>query len=320
MNQAYVIGADIGGTNTALALVDARGNILCRNTIKTAAYATAADYADAFCICIQKMIDAKDLSGRLRGIGIGAPTANYNTGVIEKSVNIPWVVKQAVPLAAMITERTGLPCMLTNDANAAAMGEMMYGAARGKKDFIVITLGTGVGSGVVCGGQLLAGHDGMAGELGHIIVRREGRLCGCGRKGCLETYTSATGVARTAVELLAADNRPSLLRSITEHPINSKDVFEAAQHGDTIAIEVFNYTGRILGEALADFVAFSGPEMIILFGGLSAAGDFLLKPTLAAMEENMLFLYKGKTKLCLSELNEADSALLGASALAWESK
>ncbi len=320
MNKPYVIGIDIGGTNSVVAVVDARGNILGSDKIKTKDYTEAKAYTDALCKCVVGLIKSTGVEGRVNGVGVGAPNANFHTGSIENAVNIPWAMGQKVPLAAIIKKETGLSCLLTNDANAAALGEMMYGAARGIKDFIMITLGTGVGSGIVSNGQLVCGHDGMAGELGHVIVEKNGRLCGCGRKGCLETYTSATGVMRTATEILATDERPSLLREITGRPLTSKDVFEAAQKGDTLAIEIFNFTGRVLGEALANFVAFSSPEKIILFGGLSGAGDFLLKPIRAAMDENMLFVYKGKTELCLSELKEADSALLGASALGWEVK
>ena len=222
-------------------------------------------------------------------------------------------------MAALFSEKIGVPTALTNDANAAAIGEMTYGAARGMKDFIMITLGTGVGSGIVINGQLVYGHDGFAGELGHVIMRREnGRLCGCGRKGCLETYCSATGVARTAREFLVARSEPSLLRSIPAEEIVSKDVYDAAVKGDKIAQDIFEFTGRILGEALADFIAFSSPEAIVLFGGLAKSGDYIMKPIQQALDENVLPIFKGKTKLLLSELKDADAAVLGASALGWE--
>jgi glucokinase len=232
---------------------------------------------------------------------------------------LPW--KGVIPLAALFAEKVGVPAALTNDANAAAIGEMTYGAARGMKDFIMITLGTGVGSGIVVNGQLVYGHDGFAGELGHVIMRREnGRLCGCGRKGCLETYCSATGVARTAREFLVARSEPSLLRSIPAEEIVSKDVYDAAVKGDKIAQDIFEFTGRILGEALADFIAFSSPEAIILFGGLAKSGEYIMKPIQQALDENVLQIFKGKTKLLLSELKDADAAVLGASALGWEAK
>lgn len=214
-----------------------------------------------------------------------------------------------------------VPVALTNDANAAAIGEMTYGAARGMKDFIMITLGTGVGSGIVANGQLIYGHDGFAGELGHVTMRRDGRLCGCGNKGCLETYTSATGVARTACEFL--ENRPnedSLLRKIPMEQITSKDVFDAASAGDQLAKDVFSFTGEILGEAFADFIKFSSPEAFILFGGLAKSGDMLLKPLKKAMEDNLMPIFKNKVKVLFSEMKDADAAILGASALAWEAK
>ena len=244
---------------------------------------------------------------------------NYYTGTIEFAPNLPW--KGVIPLAALFEERLGIPTALTNDANAAAIGEMTYGAARGMKDFIMITLGTGVGSGIVINGQLVYGHDGFAGELGHVIIRREnGRVCGCGRKGCLETYCSATGVARTAREFLTARTEPSLLRSIPAENITSKDVYDAAVKGDKLAQDIFNFTGEILGEALADAIAFSSPEAIILFGGLAKSGDYIFKPIQEAIDKNVLNIYKGKTKLLMSELKDADAAVLGASALGWELK
>ena len=236
---------------------------------------------------------------------------------IEFAPNLPW--KGVIPLAAMFEERLGIPTALTNDANAAGVGEMTYGAARGMKDFIMITLGTGVGSGIVINGQMVYGHDGFAGELGHTIIRREnGRLCGCGRHGCLETYCSATGVARSAREFLTKSTEPSLLRDIPAESITSKDVYDAAVKGDKIAQDIFEFTGTILGEALADFIAFSSPEAIVLFGGLAKAGDYIFKPIQKAIDDNVLNIYKGKTKLLASELKDSDAAVLGASALGWE--
>ena len=319
MDKQYVIGVDMGGTNSAFGIVDARGNILCNGSIKTDIYATADDYVRALSDGINCMIEKSGLSGCIKGIGMGVPNGNMYAGTIEYAANIPWANKTVVPLTKMLTELTALPCRLTNDANAAAIGEMTYGAARGMKDFIVITLGTGVGSGIVCNGNLVCGHDGFAGELGHVIVRRfNGRPCGCGRSGCLETYTSATGVGRTAREFLEIKKEDSLLREIVDRPITSKDVFDAAEKGDKIAVEVFEYTGRILGEAFADFVTFSSPEAIILFGGLAKSGDYLMKPVEKSMNENVLKSYQGKIQLKLSELKDADAAILGASALAWE--
>jgi len=319
MDKQYVIGVDMGGTNSAFGIVNARGEILYRGAIRTDSYATAEDYVKALSDGISTMIENAGLDGQIKGIGMGVPDGNMYEGTIEYASNIPWANKSIVPLAKMVTESTGLFCCLTNDANAAAIGEMAYGSARGMKDFIMITLGTGVGSGIVCNGQLVCGHDGFAGELGHVIVRRyNGRPCGCGRSGCLEAYTSATGVARTAREFLETRSDESLLREIDDRPITSKDVFDAAEKGDKIAKEIFEFTGRILGEAFADFITFSSPEAIILFGGLAKSGDYLMEPIKKAMNENVLYVYKGKTQLKLSELKDADAAILGASALVWE--
>lgn len=319
MEKPYVVGIDIGGTNTVFGIVDARGTIIASNSVKTAAYTTVEEYADEVCKNLLPLIIAHGGVDKIKGIGIGAPNGNYYSGTIEFAPNLPW--KGIIPLAAMFEERLGIPTALTNDANAAAVGEMTYGAARGMKDFIMITLGTGVGSGIVINGQVVYGHDGFAGELGHVIVRRgTGRICGCGRKGCLETYCSATGVARTAREVLAARTDSSLLRNIPAESITSKDVYDAAVQGDKVAQEIFDFTGTILGEALADFIAFSSPEAIVLFGGLAKSGDYIMKPIQKAIEENILTIYKGKTKLLVSELKDSDAAVLGASALAWELK
>ena len=319
MEKPYVVGIDIGGTNTVFGIVDARGSIVAINSIKTGAYAQADEYVDAVCKNLLPLIEANGGVDKIRGIGIGAPNGNYYSGTIEFAPNLPW--KGIIPLAKMFEDRLGIPTTLTNDANAAAIGEMTYGAARGMKDFIMITLGTGVGSGIVINGQMVYGHDGFAGELGHVIMRREnGRLCGCGRKGCLETYCSATGVARTAREFLTASTEPSLLRAIPAEEITSKDVYDAAVKGDTLAMNIFNFTGTILGEALADFIAFSSPEAIVLFGGLAKSGKYIFDPIQKAIDANILSIYKGKTKLLMSELKDSDAAVLGASALGWEVK
>ena len=246
---------------------------------------------------------------------MGAPNANYYTGQIEQAPNLPW--KGTVPLARMLQERLTLPVTLTNDANAAALGEMTYGVARGMKDFIMITLGTGVGSGIVINGRLVYGHDGFAGELGHVIVRRGGRLCGCGRRGCLETYCSATGIVRTVHEMLSSTDTPSLLRDIPLDKVTSKDIYDAAEQGDKLALEIFRFTGTVLGEAFADFIAFSSPEAIVLFGGLAKAGEYIMAPIREAMDANVMSIYKGKTRLLTSALKDSDAAVLGASALAW---
>lgn len=316
MDKPYVVGMDIGGTNSVFGIVDARGNILCVDSIKTQAYKEIDGYVGAVAEKLIPMIESVGGKDKIKGMGIGAPNGNYYTGNIEFAPNLPW--KGVIKLAQLFEESIGVPVTVTNDANAAAIGEMTYGAARGMKNFIEITLGTGVGSGIVVNGQLVYGHDGFAGELGHVIVRREnGRPCGCGRCGCLETYCSATGVARTVKEIIESTDEPSLLREI-EGPITSKDVYDAAVRGDKVALEVFNFTGKVLGEALSDFIAFSAPEAIVLFGGLTKAGDYIMKPTLEAMEANVLSIWRGKTKLLVSELKDSDAAVLGASALAWE--
>ena len=317
IEKPYVVGMDIGGTNTVFGIVDQRGNVLATDSIKTQAYAKIEDYVDAVCEKLIPLIESMGGVEKIKGMGVGAPNGNYYNGTIEFAPNLPW--RGVIPLAALFEEAIGVPTALTNDANAAAIGEMTYGAARGMKDFIMITLGTGVGSGIVINGQLVYGHDGFAGELGHVVVRREnGRACGCGRKGCLETYCSATGVARTAREFLVARPEPSLLREIPAEEIVSKDVYDAAVKGDKLALDIFEFTGRILGEALSDFIAFSSPEAIVLFGGLAKSGDYIMKPIKKALDENILKIYEGKTKLLVSELKDADAAVLGASALGWE--
>lgn len=319
MEKPYVLGIDIGGTNSVFGVVDARGSILYSGSIKTGKYEDINDYVSALADGLLEVINQAGGKDKIKGIGVGAPNGNYFNGCIEFAPNLPW--KGKIPLAELISEKVGIPVTLTNDANAAAIGEMTYGVARGMKDFIVITLGTGVGSGIVIGGNLVYGHDGFAGELGHVIMRRDhGRLCGCGRCGCLEAYASATGVARTAREFLINRTDESLLRSLNPDEITSKDVFDAAQKGDPLSLEIFKATGTILGEAFADFVAFSSPEAIILFGGLARAGDLLMKPIKEAMDKNMLKVFQGKTKLLFSQLKESDAAVLGASALGWETK
>lgn len=317
--KPYVLGIDIGGTNTVFGIVDARGIVIASDSIKTQKHAKIEDYIDELYTEATRLIKANDAEDKIYGIGIGAPNGNYYTGMIENAPNLPW---PNVPLAKLVTEKFGIPVAITNDANAAAIGEMTYGAARGLKDFIMITLGTGVGSGIVINGQVVYGHDGFAGELGHVIVKRNnGRLCGCGRTGCLEAYCSATGVARTAREFLEIrPNEPSLLRNLPIEDITSKDVYDAAMNGDKLAKDVFDYTGTILGEAMADMMVFSSPAAFILFGGLAKSGELLLKPLRAAMDKNMMAIFKGKAKVLLSELKEADAAVLGASALGWEAK
>jgi glucokinase len=317
MEKPYVIGIDMGATNTVFGVVDTRGNVLSKSAIKTATHSDVNLYIQDLHDELTKLIVALGGIDKFKGIGVGAPNGNYYSGTIEHAPNLPW--KDVIPFAQLMSEKSGIPTALTNDANAAAIGEMTYGIARGMKNFIMITLGTGVGSGIVIDGKLVYGHDGFAGELGHTTaIRENGRLCGCGRYGCLETYCSATGVARSAREILSLTDTDSVLRNIPPDAITSKDVFDAAMQGDNVAKDIFAYTGKILGQKLSDFVAFSAPEAIVLFGGLSKAGDLIMKPIREHLEASVLNLWKGKIKLLFSELKEADAAILGASALAWE--
>lgn len=320
MSKPYVIGIDIGGTNTVFGIVDARGQVVAIDSVKTLKHADFDDYIAQLKEGVERLLRANDAEDKIQGIGIGAPNANYYTGEIINPPNLPW--GPVIPLARKVSEAfNGIPVAITNDANAAALGEMTYGAARGMRDFIMITLGTGVGSGIVVNGQLVYGHDGFAGELGHVIVKRNnGRICGCGRTGCLEAYCSATGVARTAREFLEVRTEPSELRNLQIEDITSKDVYDAAIAGDKLAKNIFDYTGTILGQAFADMIAFSSPQAIILFGGLAKSGDLLLKPLNEALNKAILPIFRGKTKIILSELRESDAAVLGASALGWEAK
>ena len=316
MNSSYVVGIDVGGQTSKLGVVDARGTVLAQTVIRTDTYDTVEPYIAELAEAVKKVIAEAGVEGKVRGIGVGAPNGNYYTGTIENAPNLRWG-RCRVEFAKLLTEAIGLPVALTNDANAAAVGEMTYGAARGMKNFIMITLGTGVGSGIVINGEVVYGHDGFAGELGHTTaVRNNGRACGCGRSGCLEAYCSAMGVARTAREWLELSDEPSLLRNCDS--IASKDVYDAAKEGDKLALKVFEFTGKILGRSLADFIAFSAPEAIVLFGGLARAKEFLTEPILEAMNGNVLNLWKNKVQLVYSQLKESDAAILGASALAWE--
>lgn len=314
----YVLGMDLGGTNSVFGIVSREGQVICTDSIKTQQYPDINEYVDTIAARIKVLAEQVGGMEQIEGFGIGAPNGNYHRGTIELPPNLPW--KGITPLAKMFEDRLGVPTRLTNDANAAALGEMTYGAAKGMKDFIMITLGTGVGSGIIIDGKLLYGSTAFAGELGHVIVDRtpEARLCGCGRKGCLETYCSATGIARTAREMVQKTTTPSLLRNIEVEKITSKDIYDAAVQGDELAISIFKYTGTILGQALADMIVFSSPEAIVLFGGLAKAGDFIVKYTQEAMDANMLPIFKGTCKLILSGLKDADAAVLGASALGWE--
>lgn len=318
--KPYVIGVDLGGTNTVFGIVDAEGKIIAQDSIKTQKYPTAEEFVAAGAECLMPLIEQVGGVEKIQGMGVGAPNGNYYNGTIEFAPNLKWAHEGVVPLASMFTEAVGVPCHLTNDANAAAMGEMAYGAACGMKNFIVITLGTGVGSGIVINGQVLYGCDGFAGELGHVIMDRseKGRPCGCGRTGCLEAYCSATGVARTAREILATTDRPSLLRNKPAEEIESLDVSIAAGQGDEVANEIFQFTGKMLGEACADFAAFSSPEAFIFFGGLCKAGDLIMKPIEEAYNNSVLKIFRGKAQFLVSGLMNANAAVLGASALGWE--
>lgn len=320
MSQQLAVGIDIGGTNTKFGIVDRRGNILYQDRMSTKAHEEVTMFLEELHQRLTKLIDQVGGISNIKGIGVGAPNGNFYTGNIEYAPNLRW--KGIVPLAQMLQDLFGIPAVLTNDANAAAIGEMTYGSARGMKDFITITLGTGVGSGIVANGQLIYGHDGFAGELGHVIVIPGGRHHpGTGAHGSLEAYASATGVTNTALELLESrPDEPSLLRNHTREEIDSKMIYEAAIKGDKLAIEIYEYTGKVLGEALANFVMFSSPEAIVLFGGLTQAGDLIMRPVREHMELNLLPIFQNKVKLVFSELKESDAAILGASALAWEMK
>ena len=301
----YALGIDIGGTNTVVGLVNKEGKVLGTDSVKTQSFPVLEEYVKTVSKLAKDLIAKNNVSiAEIVGLGIGAPNANYYTGNIEMAPNLPWK-QDKVPLAKMFREELNIPVTITNDANAAALGEKMYGVAKDMDNFIMITLGTGVGSGIVINGQLVYGHDGFAGELGHVIIERNGRLCGCGRRGCLETYCSATGIVRTAKER----NTPFL---------TSKDIYDAAVKGDETAIDIFKETGTRLGRALADMVVFSSPEAFVLFGGLAKAGDFIVKYTKEAMEEAIMPIFKGKVKILLSTMKDADAAVLGASALAWQ--
>jgi glucokinase len=317
--EQLAIGIDIGGTGTKFGIVDRNGNILFSSEIATRGHGEIEGYIDELHRNLYPLIEKAGGSGRMKGIGLGAPNGNFYTGTIEYAPNLPW--KGIIPLSKLIEDKFKLPTVLTNDANAAAIGEMMYGAAQGMKDFIMITLGTGVGSGIVANGKLIYGHDGFAGELGHTIIIPNGRFHeGTGKYGSLESYASATGVRLTALEFLQKTDEESLLRNVPEDQIDSKKVYDAAIAGDKLAKEIFEFTGKILGLSLANFVMFSSPEAIILFGGLTKAGDLILKPTHDNMEANLIQVFQNKVKILVSHLKEADAAILGASALVWDMK
>lgn len=314
--KPYVIGLDLGGTNSVFGIVDKDAKIVATVSVPTKGHGTADIYVKNCCDALKPLIDKVGGIDKINAMGIGAPNGNYYSGCIEDAPNLEW--RGNIPLAKMFNEALGIPVALTNDANAAAIGEMAYGAARGMKNFVEITLGTGVGSGIVVNGQLVYGCDGFAGELGHVIVEKNGRECGCGRRGCLECYCSGTGIARSAIEKLAVSRRPSILRERLSSALEAKDVSIAASNGDELALEVLADTGRRLGEACANFAAFSSPEAFIFFGGPTKAGELLMSHVRNAYDENILFVFKGKAKILLSELDGASAAVLGASALGWE--
>lgn len=316
--KPYVIGLDLGGTNSVFGIVDINGNIKASTSIKTQGYNNAEDFVKSCLEALSYIIDKTGGISNIKAMGIGAPNANYYTGCIEHAANISWA-KDIVPLAQLFSNALGIPVAMTNDANAAAIGEMKYGVAKSMKNFIVITLGTGVGSGIVINGQLVYGSDGFAGELGHVtMVRENGRSCGCGRNGCLEAYCSATGIVRTAKEILENTASPSLLRDITPDRITSLDISIAANKGDQLANDIFKFTGKILGEACADFSAFSSPEAFIFFGGLVKAGDLIMKPIIEAYDNHVMPIFRGKARFLVSGLDGANAAVLGASAIGWE--
>ncbi len=317
--EKYVVGIDIGGTNTAFGIVNRSGKIIASGTIATAHYGDPGHFVAALWERVVAAAQERGLENSLTGIGIGAPMGNINKGTIEHAAGLPW--KGIVPLAETFKAHTPLPVIVTNDANAAAVGEMIYGGAREMKDFVMITLGTGLGSGFVVNGRLVYGHDGFAGELGHTTIKPglSTRQCGCGRKGCLETYVSATGLKRTVLKIMADRLEESELRGYCLNELSAKTIAEAAREGDPIAREAFEYTGAMLGLKLAEVVAHTSPEAIFLFGGLALAGELIFEPAKRHMEENLLYIYRGKVKLLPSELSMENAAVLGASSLAWMS-
>ncbi len=314
--KQIAIGIDVGGTNTVFGLVDQDGNLYAEGTIPTAKFPDPDQYIEELYVGIQKLISSVNFECDVIGIGIGAPNANYYKGTIENAVNLPW--KGVFPVVEKMKRFFPMvPVIITNDANAAAVGEMVFGGAKGMKDFIVITLGTGLGSGFVANGELIYGHDSFAGELGHVIVNRTGRVCGCGRKGCLETYVSATGIKRTVFKLLADHIENSEFRQVSYNDLTAEMITKAALNGDPLAIEAYDYTGLLLGQALADAVAMTSPEAIFLFGGLAKAGKYIFEPTKKYMEMHMMSNFRNKVKLLPSGIDGRNAAVLGASSLVW---
>lgn len=325
MEKLYALGVDMGGTGTKFGVVDNNGIVLEWKTIKTPEYKTIESYVEALCSECEAMAEKYGGVVNFRGLGMGAPNGNYYNGTIEHAANLPW--KGIVPVASLIEARLGIPCRITNDVNAAAMGELRYGAGRGMKNFIEVACGTGVGSGIIIDGKLVYGNDGFAGELGHTKVvqgeaielpkfgRVETRSCGCGQQGCIEAYASATGVARTAKMIVEKSDKPTLLRDLDVNNITSYDVYCAAEKGDEVAKEIFELTGTLLGMKLADWVAFSAPEAIILYGGLMKSGHWILEPIERSLNENVMPLWKNKVRVLFSGLKDSDVAILGAASL-----
>ena len=313
-----VVGIDIGGTFTKFGIIDREGNIIKEGSVPTDQTDDVNIYLAGLNNAINQVIKELGDSVCIKGIGIGAPNGNYKNGCIEFAVNLKWAHGKIVRLVALIQEQFKIPVAMTNDANAAAIGEMIYGGAKGAKDFILITLGTGLGSGIVVNGELVYGNDGFAGEIGHVLTKENGRLCGCGRRGCLETYASASGIKRSVFELLAEYNGNSELSQYTFDQLTSEIIYQAAVRGDKIALEAFRITGELLGTKLADSVAYTSPEKIFLFGGLAKSGDYILKPTRESFERNLLKIYQGKIPIELSMLAEGNVAIMGASALIWQ--
>jgi len=313
--KEVVAGIDIGGTNTVFGLVDREGNILADGQIKTSGHPEIEGFVAVLTSSLKNLsAGLKDVN--ITGIGIGAPNANYHKGTIELATNLAW--KGIIPFTSMMSKETDLPCVITNDANAAAMGEMIFGAAKEVKNFVILTLGTGVGSGIVANGELLYGHTGFAGELGHTIIIPGGRDCGCGRQGCLETYTSASGLVRTVLYMLSEMKEPSLLRDIAPSKLTAKLIADAAKKGDPVAIEAFDYTAEMLAYGIINAVVFSSPEAVYLFGGLANAGDLLFEPVRKYVDRDIMAIFKGTVKILPSGIPENNAAVLGAAALAWK--
>jgi glucokinase len=317
MSKHVAIGIDIGGTNTVFGVVDKKGHFLAEGKMKTRDYGEVEVFLAALNEKVRLALRNLKEKVTVEGIGIGAPMGNINKGTIEYAADLPW--KGVIPLADLFREYTTLPIIVTNDANAAAIGEMIYGGAKGMKNFVVITLGTGLGSGFVVNGELLYGADGFAGEIGHTSIRpgESNRQCACGRKGCLETYVSATGIKRTVFKLLGDMIDESELRDLSFNELTAADISAAARKGDKVALAAFEHTGKMLGYKLADVVAHTNPEAIFLFGGLTLSGELIFEPTRRHMEQNLLSIYRGKVKLLPSKLNTQNAAVLGASALVW---